>query len=221
MRRLWLQGLAYTLMGALSVVLLGAGGVAFTNGWVHWSGVRYVHETLDGVPVRAVAIVPGTGGNSGKVAGYFLPRMLAALNLYRSHKVSTILVSGIGGNDGDGNEVSTAHRWLRERGVPAADILLDHAGLRTLDTMQRAHHVFHVNQAVICSQEYFLDRAVFLGRAAGMDAVGFLARGLSSPDDYAIRMVETAKRALAFVDTYLVHRGPRVPAPAPLLAVDP
>src|SRR4051794_23675629 len=125
MRRLWLQALAYTLMGALSVVMLGAGGVAFTNGWVHWSGARYVHESLADVPTRAVAIVPGTGGKSGKVTGYFLPRMLAALNLYRSHRVQTILVSGIGGNDGDGNEVSTAHRWLRERGVPEADILLD------------------------------------------------------------------------------------------------
>jgi SanA protein len=219
MRRPWWQGLAYTLMGALSVVLVAAGGVALTNGWVHWSGTRYVHETLDEVPVRDVAIVPGTGGRRA-VGGYFLPRLLAALDLYRLHKVRTILVSGIGGNEDDGNEVSLAYQWLRERGVPATDILLDHAGLRTLDTVQRAHQVFHVESAIICSQDYFLHRAVFLGRAAGMETDGFFARGPSSPDLYAIRL-ETAKRTLAFVDTYLLHRHPGVPASGPLVAVDP
>ena len=220
MRRQWLYGLAYTLMGALSVVLAGAAGVAFTNGWVHWSGTRYVHETLAEVPVRQVAIVPGTGGRRGEIAGYFLPRMTAALDLYRSHKVHAILVSGIGGSDGDGNEVSTAYHWLRERGVPAADIMLDHAGLRTLDTMQRARQVFHVESAIICSQNYFLHRAVFLGRAAGMDADGFLALALDFSDDLAVRL-ETAKRTLAFVDTYLLHRGASVTTTGPLVAVDP
>ena len=220
MRRQWLHGLAYTLMGALSVVLVGAAGVAFTNGWVHWSGTRYIHEALDEVPARAVAIVPGTGGRHGEIAGYFLPRMTAALSLYRSHKVHALLVSGVGGNDGDGNEVSTAYHWLRERGVAAADIMLDHAGFRTLDTMQRAHLVFHVDNAIICSQDYFLNRAVFLGRAAGMDADGFLALSLDFSDDFAVKM-ETAKRTLAFVDTYLLHRGPRVTTSGPLVAVDP
>jgi len=219
MRRLWWQGLAYTLMGALSVVLVAAAGVAFTNEWVHGAGTRYVHDALDEVPVRDVAIVPGTGGK-GEVGGYFLPRLLAALDLYRIHKVHSILISGIGGSDGDGNEVSVAYHWLRERGVPSTDIMLDHAGHRTLDTVQRAHRVFHVDRAIICSQDYFLDRAVFLGRAAGMEADGFLARGPSSPDDYAIRL-ETAKRTLAFVDTYLLHRGPRVTASEPLVAADP
>jgi SanA protein len=219
MRRLWWRGLAYALTGALSVVLMAAAGVASTNGWVHRVGIRYVHHTLDEVPARDVAIVPGTGGR-GEVGGYFLPRLLAALDLYRTHKVRTILVSGIGGTEGDGNEVSIAYHWLRERGVRANDILLDHAGHRTLDTVQRAHQIFHVDRAIICSQGYFLDRAVFLGRAAGMEADGFFARGPSPPDHHAIRL-ETAKRTLAFLDTYLLHRGPRVMASGPLVATDP
>lgn len=210
--------MAYTLMGALSVVLLGAGTVAFTNGWVHWSGTRYVHETLDDVPVRDVAIVPGTGGR-GEIGGYFLPRLLAALDLYRAHKVHAILVSGIGGRDGDGNEVSVAFTWLRERGVPESDIVLDHSGLRTLDTMQRARKVFNVRRAIVCSQNYFLNRAVFLGRAAGMEADGFLTLGPDTPDHYAVRL-ETAKRTLAFLDTYLLHRGPSVTS-GPLVAGNP
>lgn len=220
MRQLWLKGLAYTLIGALSVVGVGAAGVTFTNAWVQHSATRYVHDALDDVPARDVAIVPGTGGKSGEITGYFLPRMLAALDLYRAHKVHAILVSGIGGIDGDGNEVSTAYHWLRERGVAAADIMLDHAGFRTLDTMQRAHKVFHVDRAIVCSQAYFLNRAVFLARAAGMDVEGFFSRSLPTRDDYAIRL-ETAKRTLAFVDTYVLHRAARVPTAGTLLAQAP
>jgi SanA protein len=218
MRRLWLRGLFYTLMGALSVVSMAAAGVAFTNAWVQWSATSYLHDALEDMPARDVAIVPGTGAK-GEIGGYFLPRMLAALDLYRAHKVRAILVSGIGGSEDDGNEVTLAGRWLRERGVPSADIMFDHAGFRTLDTMQRARQAFHVSSAIVCSQSYFLNRAVFLAHAAGIEAEGFLTLAPSRRDTFAMRL-ETAKRTLAFVDTYVLHRGPRVPASDPLLAVD-
>lgn len=98
-------------------------------------------------------------------------------------------------------------RWLRERGVPPERILSDPAGLRTLDTMQRAYKLLNVENAIVCSQGAFLPRAVFLARAAGIDAVGFLAPTVL-PNSWRILRTEAMKTGLAMLDTYVTGRGP-------------
>ena len=85
-----------------------------------------------------------------------------------------ILVSGDHGTAAY-DEVNAMHRWLVGHGVPSEDIFLDHAGLRTWDTMVRAARVFGIDGAVVCTQRFHLPRALYLARAAGLDAVGLVA----------------------------------------------
>lgn len=102
-------------------------------------------------------------------------------------------------------------RWLVDNGVRKADIAVDPAGYRTLDTMQRAVRVFGVKEAIVCSQGVHLARAVFLARSAGIDAVGFIADPRRSVHVMAVPH-ETLGSALAVLDV-VVGRGPRVRGP--------
>jgi vancomycin permeability regulator SanA len=84
--------------------------------------------------------------------------------------VNSILVSG---NDTAGSpEVSVMFAWLLVRGVPARDIWRDERGTRTRETMRRAVGIFDVTNAIVCTQNQYMARTLYLARQAGIDAVG-------------------------------------------------
>jgi SanA protein len=191
------------------MMLAGVTFLLISNWWVHRQGARLrTYDALADVPGRDFAIVPGTGGLNGNVGDRFRNRLLAGLSLYRAHKVKRILVSGVGIRPGGADEVSSGRVWLLAHGVNPRDVIIDRFGFRTLDTMQRAVKVFGITSAVVCTQVQHADRSVFLAHAAGIDVVGFKADMRDTLTNYEVRL-ETLKATLAFVDTYVLHRGPR------------
>ena len=62
--------------------------------------------------------------------------------------------------------------WLVAHGVPADDVVRDHAGFDTHDSCVRAHDVFGVDDAVVVTQDYHLRRALFSCTAAGISVTG-------------------------------------------------
>lgn len=176
-----------------------------------------VHRVLADVPARTVAIVPGAQvWPPGEPSTILRDRLEAARELYRAGKVRRILVSGDHAR-ADYDEVNVMRRWLVDQGVPSEAIFMDHAGLRTNDTMQRAARVFGVTDAIVCTQDFHLPRALYLARHAGIDAVGFVADRQVYPQARADHTRELLATALAVVDVAL-GRGPRyLGPPVPIL----
>ena len=104
--------------------------------------------------------------------------------------------------------------WLRERGVPAADVWSDGAGTRTRETMNRAAAFYGVSDAVVCTQSVNMARTLYLARAAGIDAVGLtLPTNLGRSPRYVA--TESLKTTLAFAESWLRGASAR---PEPVLA---
>ena len=174
----------------------------------------YVFEESQ-APKAYVAIVLGAGVNDSGVPGAVLAdRLESARRLYESGHVAKILVSG--DNDGDGiDEVNPMRDWLVSRGVPSEAVYMDHAGFRTLDTMQRARWVFGVENAIVCTQDFHVHRAVYLARNAGIAAVGVPSREQRWRVNLKARGREFLARAMAVLDanvgTAPRHLGQRIP----------
>ena len=200
-------GLALAILpGIVAVALLGVSHVV-----VGRERAR-LYRTIAEVPARSVAIVPGAQvWPGGEPSTILRDRLQAALELYRAGKVRRILVSGDHAHPGY-DEVNTMRRWLVDRGVPDAVVFMDHAGLRTNDTMQRAARVFGVRDAIVCTQDFHLARALYLARHAGIDAVGVVADRQAYTHARADAWRERFATALAFVDVAL-GRGPRFLGP--------
>ncbi|STJ09268.1 thioredoxin-like protein [Escherichia coli] len=64
---------------------------------------------------------------------------------------------------------------LIAKGVPAKVIFCDYAGFSTLDSVVRAKKVFGENHITIISQEFHNQRAIWLAKQYGIDAIGFNA----------------------------------------------
>jgi SanA protein len=131
--------------------------------------------TVDEAPSRRVAIVFGAGvWPDGRLSAVLEDRVHTAVQLYRAGKVQKLLMTGDNRFVGY-NEPEHMRQYALSLGVPDEDIVLDYAGRRTYDSCYRARHIFGVSDAVLVTQAYHLDRALFTARGIGIDAVGVAA----------------------------------------------
>jgi SanA protein len=63
-------------------------------------------------------------------------------------------------------------RYALKQGVPEADIVLDYAGRRTYDTCFRAHEIFGIQEAILVTQTYHLNRALYTCNGLGITSIG-------------------------------------------------
>jgi SanA protein len=203
----WFKRLA---IASLFVAGLGIGGALASNAYIKYAASERIYAVDDAeMPRRHTAIVLGARVMpSGKPSTALADRLHTALELYQAGKVERILVTGDNGQ-AHYNEVRAMFAWLNERGVPAAHIFTDHAGFRTLDSMQRARTVFGVESAIICTQEFHLARSIFLARDQDIDAIGAIADRRTYAKRRADSRREFMARTVAVADLYILGRGPK------------
>ncbi len=157
------------------VVLLAAAVAVAMHQHVCWSAQAHVVAAA-AAPKVDFLVVPGARIHpDGKPFHLLVDRLLTARELFERGVAPRILVSGRGGGGLAVDEVAAMRRWLQQHGVPAAAIVDDGEGLRTIDTMRRCKDVFGARSAVVVSNPFHVERAVFLGRQAGLDVTGVAA----------------------------------------------
>lgn len=171
-------------------VLLVAGALALIVVLLAWLAQRrldalaapYMTADAATLPEIEVALVLGAApiGPEGGPNRYFERRLDAASALWRARKVKYLLVSG-DRRGSDYDEPTAMRAGLIKRGVPAEAIYRDFAGIRTLDSVERAKTIFGQMRLIIVSQRFHAVRAVFLARDEGIDAWGFEARDVDNP----------------------------------------
>lgn len=185
-------------MGVVSVV----GALAVANALVVLTTRGRVFDDVAAIPANNVAVVLGTSPYSG----YCQNRLDAARRLYEAGKVKHILVSG-DNSSAHYDEPSAMKQTLVGWGIPGDDITCDFAGLRTLDSMIRARHIFGQHRFTVVSQRWHDYRALFIARRHGIDAVAFAADDPMGGPRQVER--EWLARVLAVVDLYVLRRQPR------------
>jgi SanA protein len=139
-----------------------------------WTNHRYgpLIYTVETAPPRRVAIIFGAAvWGDGSPSPVLADRVRTGVDLYHAGRVQKLLMTG-DNRFVDYNEPKAMGDYAQLLGVPAEDIVLDYAGRRTYDSCYRARHIFGVTDAILVTQSYHLDRALFTANALGIDAVG-------------------------------------------------
>jgi SanA protein len=164
-----------------TLLLLGAIGAATVlifNAWLHALYVNRIYVSIDDVPHTdqlRVAIVFGAGlTRSGEPTPALYDRVATAVDLYQHGLVNKLLLTG-DNRLVNYNEPEAMRRTAVKLGVPDEDLVLDYAGRRTYDSCYRAHAIFDVNHAILVTQAFHLDRALYLCDTFGIDSVGVVA----------------------------------------------
>lgn len=144
--------------------------------WISTSSRPYLYDSIEKVPERRVALVLGTAKYvaGGRINLFYRGRIDAAVALYRAGKVQYFIVSG-DNRAQNYNEPAQMRADLIAQGIPENRIQPDYAGLRTLDSVLRAKHIFGQSDYLIISQPFHNARAVFLARHHGQTPIAFNA----------------------------------------------
>jgi SanA protein len=168
-----------------------------------------IHGRSTTAPESSTAIVLGTSPGSKDAPNvFFTNRMDAAAAVWKAGKVRRIIVSGDNRRK-DYDEPTSMLKALVARGVPADVVVRDYAGLRTLDTMFRAAHVFNVKDAIIVTDDWHLPRALFLADQAGIRSCGVASSPVPWSQSPMTRIREYLSRVKALLDVYVLDTKPR------------
>ena len=188
---------------AWGVVVAALGGVACVvtaNLYLIASTRAATASGAEAAPVRPYAIVLGNRVfEDGSPSRELAARLETALAVYRAGRAGKVIVSGRIGADGY-DEPDAMAAWLRARGVPAGDIIVDGGGHRTAATMADAA-ALGVRAALVVTQGYHLPRSLYLARHAGIDAMGVPAPARTAAGLLAVKVF--FREALARAETLL------------------
>lgn len=195
-------------------VILFVGGVIGCNVWIVSSTRSRVHDTIATIEAREVGVVLGTSKKSGPDTPnrHFENRMAAAAALFKEGKVGRLLVSGYRDSEYY-DETRDMIAKLKELGVPADAILADDRGVRTLDSVVRVKEIFGFDRVVIVSDDFHVNRALFIADRCGLEAIALRSEAVGYVDSRKVRMREYFARVKAVLDLYLYPPGTETGAP--------
>ena len=208
LRKKWMSPrlrIIVALIPALALMAIVGSGML-----IRWSADGRTYSDVSTVPYRKVGLLLGCSErlSNGRSNLFFSYRILAATKLFKAHKVDYFIVSGdnhVVGYD----ESSAMKNALVSAGVPADRIYCDFAGFRTLDSVVRAKEVFGQSSMTVVSQEFHNQRAIYIARSKGMDAIAFNAREVSSYGGLRTKLRERLAKVKAVLDVSLFRTSPK------------
>lgn len=188
----------------LLILLLSIAAIWWCDRQVRLTSAPFLHDRSDALPHNRVGLVLGTAqrNRGGGPNLYFTHRINAAAALYHAGKVDHLLLSG-DNRFLNYNEPWAMRRALIERGVDSTHITLDFAGFRTLDSMVRAREVFGQQRFTVISQRFHNERAVYIARERGIEAIGFNAADVGAAAGVRTQLREKLARVKVYVDALL------------------
>lgn len=192
----WLKRIIYA---ALALVVL----IIFLNFKVKNDVQESMYDSIVETPQKKVGLLLGTAKyvKGGWINLYYKHRITAAVDLYKAGKIKYILISGDNGRESY-DEPTLMKEDLMAAGIPESAIYLDYAGFRTLDSIVRCKRIFGEMDILVISQKFHNERAVYIAKAKGMQAIGYNAKDVNAKYGFKTNIREYLARTKMFIDLW-------------------
>ena len=193
------------------LLILGVAGIVGLDKYISYSAKDTIYSDSKKVPSKKAALLLGTAKYiaRGKQNYFYTYRIRAAVKLWKEGKVKAIIVSGDNATKRY-NETARMQKDLIKAGVPKRFIATDYAGFRTLDSIVRAEAIFDLEDYIIVSQKFHLERALFIAKTKGQKVIGFAAKDIAGTKAaHKMNEREYLARVKAFLDVYILHTEPK------------
>jgi SanA protein len=158
----------------LYLAIIGLIAIVSVNYYIKSSTKNKIYYSVKKFPKNDVGIIFGAGINGNQPSKYLKDRLDAGILLYKMKRINKILLSGDNGRD-EYDELTVMKNYCYNHGVDTTKIFIDYAGFDTYSTMYRAKHIFKIKKATLISQEYHLNRAIYIGQKLGIKSAGYSA----------------------------------------------
>jgi SanA protein len=183
--------------------------VMFANYRINKSTEQKVFDCADSISFNKVGLLLGTSKflKSGQANLYFQYRIDAAVELFNSGKIEYLVISGDNSRK-EYNEPLDMKEELAKKGIPAENIHLDYAGFRTYDSVYRLRDIFGQESFTVISQRFHNQRAIYIAKRLGMEAIGYNAKNVDSYSGFKTNTREKFARVKVFIDL-LINKKPK------------
>jgi len=191
-----------TVVAIICLLLLSA--VYGAGALIRISAKGRTYSSVADIPHRGVGLVLGCSRQLADGRGnlFFAYRINAAAQLFHARKIDAIIVSGDNHRVGY-DEPTDMKDALVAAGVPPERIYCDYAGFRTLDSVVRAKAIFGQTDITVISQQFHNQRAIYIARRRGIDAIGFNAREVDAHNSARTKFREHFARVKTVLDMLL------------------
>lgn len=189
------------------IVLFSGIIILLVNLYIKSITEKNIQITEKNIPATKVGIIFGAGINGDKPSKYLKDRLDAGISLYKYKKIQKILLSGDNGRE-EYDELTVMKTYCYQHGVDTTKIYIDYAGFDTYSTLYRAKTIFKINNAILISQKYHLNRAIYIGNQIGINTIGFAANKGQYRKYRYVCFREYFSRFKAFIDV-LRNRKPK------------
>ena len=195
--------------------------VLFLIGAIIFGGIQiYVNSFAKGrlvspataPSVDAVMILGAYVYENGNPSPVLQDRLDYGYEIYQAGKAKKIIVTGDHGTI-QYDEVNAMKDYLLKKGVPAQDIFLDHAGFDTYDSMYRARDIFGVKSLIISTQQFHINRALYISQRLGLDSYGYPSDDNILPRIQLQNARESLAKVKAVLETDILRNKPRLLGP--------
>jgi SanA protein len=177
---------------------------------VEKNAVGKLYTDVSEVPYNKVGLLLGTCKtmkDRKTINPFWKFRLEAAYALWKAKKIDRILISGDNGWHGYNEPQDFLDEFIA-MGIPDSCLVCDFAGFRTHDSVIRCKKIFGQKKVTIISQQFHNERALFIARKYGLEAVGFNANDVSFRSGLYTFFREKAARVLLFLDLYVLDTQP-------------
>ncbi len=169
-----------------------------------------IWKVQDCPPKKAALVLGARVYENGRLCPILEDRVKVGIELYKSGKVEKILFSGDHGSP-HYDEVNAMKNYAQAEEVAVDDIFLDHAGFCTYDSLYRAKEVFGLQSLLVVTQQFHLDRSIYIGRKLGIEVIGIPADKRIYYGHKINSLRELLARSKAFINIHFFHPKPKFP----------
>lgn len=198
------------LLMIICIIILILLGIAICYCIIKWTAASGLYYDVDQLPFQETALILGTAKftQRGGINLFFKYRMDAAELIFEKHKSWHFIVSGAGKHHLAISEAEDMKASLVKRGLPDEIIITDDGGYRTWDSIWHCMHTFNCHQVMVVSQQFHVERAIFIGRSQGMHVIGFCSKDVTGKIAVKMFLRECLARVKCIFDCYITHPKP-------------
>ncbi|HQJ41062.1 MAG TPA: ElyC/SanA/YdcF family protein [Exilispira sp.] len=169
--------------------------------YVSISSNKKIYKDLNSLPDKEYGVLLGTSKytKNGKINVFYKNRIDAAKDILINDKISRIIASGDNRNFRY-NEPMKMQQDLVKSGISEDRVIIDPDGFRTLYSMLNIAKKYNIKEAIIVSQRFHLQRAIFIGKFLGLELIGYEAKNVSGMANIKIQVRERGARLKMIFD---------------------
>ncbi len=158
-----------TLLIGVLLCAIGLLVLSVCNLTVIWSSDQNINPS--DIPKCDAILILGAKVTGDTPSAILRDRLDKGCELYFSGVADRIIMSGDHGRV-NYDEVNAMKAYAVSKGVPEEHIFTDHAGFDTYDSVYRAKEIFLCEKIAVVTQQFHINRAVFLGNSVGLETYG-------------------------------------------------